>query len=201
MHLSSASYVGCFICCIIGAARLLYFALTIVQVLLWINYLPELKNPNLPTQAPAAPSDDLLQLQGNPFANMMNGELGSAVQDITMKRYLNNEFFSGSSSSKLCPTSHFKLRASCRWVESLLINEYDYHDYHYHDYHVGNLLTAVSFIADYYSWFFGTINRRVPSLYLLDEEHIWGRGRACHRERYYTRSLDQFQLSMFSSAS
>ena len=27
------------------------------------------------TQAPAAPSDDLLQLQGNPFANMMNGEL------------------------------------------------------------------------------------------------------------------------------
>merc|ERR1712032_1475728 len=24
--------------------------------------------------APAAPSDDLLQLQGNPFANMMNGE-------------------------------------------------------------------------------------------------------------------------------
>ena len=26
------------------------------------------------SQAPAAPSDDLLQLQGNPFANMMNGE-------------------------------------------------------------------------------------------------------------------------------
>ena len=36
MHLSSASYVGCFICCIIGAARLLYFALTIVQVILGI---------------------------------------------------------------------------------------------------------------------------------------------------------------------
>ena len=123
MHLSSTYYVGCLICCIIGAARPLYFALTIVQVLLWINYLPELKNPNLPTQAPAAPSDDLLQLQGNPFANMMNGELGSAVQDITMKRYLNNEFFSSSSSSKLCPTSHFKLRVSCRWVPSWLIDD------------------------------------------------------------------------------
>ena len=166
MHLSSTYYVGCLICCIIGAARLLYFALTIVQVVLE-NFLPE-KTPNLITQAPAAPSDDLLQLQGNPFANMMNGELGLNVKYLTTKGFLKSIILKNylfSSSSKLCPTSHFKLRASCRWVESLLINDYDYHDYHYHDYHVGNLLTAVSFIADYYSWFFGTICRRVPSLY------------------------------------
>ena len=38
------------------------------QITQTVNY------PQSITQAPAAPSDDLLQLQGNPFANMMNGE-------------------------------------------------------------------------------------------------------------------------------
>ena len=86
MHLSSASYVGCFISCLSGAAKPLYFALTIVQVVLE-NFLPE-KTPNLITQAPAAPSDDLLQLQGNPFANMMNGEPGLNVKHLTTKGFL-----------------------------------------------------------------------------------------------------------------
>ena len=37
------------------------------------------------TQVPAAPSDDLLQLQGNPFANMMNGEC--TVYDLEENGY------------------------------------------------------------------------------------------------------------------
>ena len=84
------------------------------------------KTSNLPTQAPAAPSDDLLQLQGNPFANMMNGELGLNVKYLTIKGFLKSIILKNylfSSSSKLCPTSHFKLRASCRWVPSWLIDD------------------------------------------------------------------------------